>query len=438
MGFSPFPETAATPPEASDLSTLLDVAEGWFVEYKREPVSAKQYAKEICAFANTRGGWLFVGIDEDGTTGKAESFPGVPSDQARAVADQIRDAIAAHVRPKPDFELSFIAGQAGSALDADRTVVVVHVPESFACPHIHSSGKIYRRNADAAEPRAESDPHILHQLNQKARSARGRISEALDDAFDETWCDTSRASWISVGLVVDPQTYNKEASGSFEKLVELAQHESRGAVFSDVTSNARGLLASMARHQQNGLGPFPSIEFAYSQDVFVNWPLSTADADLEDDILCAFSTSDLSMEFGQLLRARNISRPTLINGTDLTTAIFGAFDFISVAAREFGLTGRYFWRLRGHEVFRRVPYFESRTFVDRCRRNGVPVLHRSSFVAPSRDGWFVAESLLTPDIGTAVLSEALAALGVVDDDLPTVSGEIAEYVAEQQKKKGPT
>ena len=65
MTFNPFKKARAAELDANDLSTLVDIPEGWFVEYKRDPCLPKVYAKEASAFANTHGGWLFVGLEED-------------------------------------------------------------------------------------------------------------------------------------------------------------------------------------------------------------------------------------------------------------------------------------------------------------------------------------------------------------------------------------
>jgi hypothetical protein len=43
---------------AADLLVLRTIAEGWFVEYKRECPAARDIAKSLCAFANHMGGWF--------------------------------------------------------------------------------------------------------------------------------------------------------------------------------------------------------------------------------------------------------------------------------------------------------------------------------------------------------------------------------------------
>ena len=63
-----------------DLTVLKTVNEGWYVEYKREMVNPMALAKAISAFANTYGGWLFLGIQERSTRGWSRTLSSM-SDQ---------------------------------------------------------------------------------------------------------------------------------------------------------------------------------------------------------------------------------------------------------------------------------------------------------------------------------------------------------------------
>lgn len=49
------------------LKRLIEGGESTTVEFKRKLNESHKIAKELCAFANTKGGVLIVGIDDDGT-----------------------------------------------------------------------------------------------------------------------------------------------------------------------------------------------------------------------------------------------------------------------------------------------------------------------------------------------------------------------------------
>lgn len=59
--------SAATQSEMSylDVKNLAQTGEGKFLEFKRTIPSAEKIAREIAAFANTKGGTLLVGVDDD-------------------------------------------------------------------------------------------------------------------------------------------------------------------------------------------------------------------------------------------------------------------------------------------------------------------------------------------------------------------------------------
>ena len=65
MNYDPFNKKHIHELTPEDLAILESIPEGWFIEYKGGAISSKDYGKEVAAFANTHGGWIFVGLDED-------------------------------------------------------------------------------------------------------------------------------------------------------------------------------------------------------------------------------------------------------------------------------------------------------------------------------------------------------------------------------------
>jgi Putative DNA-binding domain len=103
--FDPF-DKAIDKLEPGDLAKLRTVSEGWYVEYKKEAPTAATLAKSVAAFANTHGGWLFIGIEELSRQNPVAGwFPGIEKGNATAVVQSLRDGIATNVAPTPHFDV---------------------------------------------------------------------------------------------------------------------------------------------------------------------------------------------------------------------------------------------------------------------------------------------------------------------------------------------
>lgn len=67
--------------QPEDLSAQRSVHEGWYVECKREEITASAMAKALSAFANTFGGWLFPGPFRQPSWWNSHGGPIVRSDR---------------------------------------------------------------------------------------------------------------------------------------------------------------------------------------------------------------------------------------------------------------------------------------------------------------------------------------------------------------------
>ncbi|MBN4081333.1 ATP-binding protein, partial [Caldithrix abyssi] len=167
MGFNPF-NKSIDELESSDLGVLREVNEGWYIEYKSQGLSIKDYAKHLSAFANQHGGWFFIGIKEDEEKVTAGEFCGIPTNMVSSEIIKLREAVSAHCSPVIHFKYKCVNGIDNSiGLEADRSILIINVPKGFETPYIHSSGKIYRRVADQSTP--EKDRYELNGLYERAQ-----------------------------------------------------------------------------------------------------------------------------------------------------------------------------------------------------------------------------------------------------------------------------
>lgn len=99
---------------------MIENGEGLNVEYKQRFSTHEKIAKEIIAFANTRGGFLFIGIDD------SKKIYGIASEKGDN--DLIREVAEKYCEPKVEITLECINIE-------KKDVLVVEIPESQNKPH---------------------------------------------------------------------------------------------------------------------------------------------------------------------------------------------------------------------------------------------------------------------------------------------------------------
>lgn len=150
---------AATTSQMSleDLRRLAQTGEGTFLEFKRTVPSAEKIARELAAFANTKGGTLLVGVDDD------KSLVGVDGYQE----DEYLLNKAAHELCKPKIDIHMELVHLGL-----RDIIVVTVKELEKKPvfvHAKGSETVYVRDKDKSVVASDEVVSVL----QNEHSNRG-------------------------------------------------------------------------------------------------------------------------------------------------------------------------------------------------------------------------------------------------------------------------
>lgn len=112
----------STPIKRHELYDLIEAGEGPDIEFKRQFSSPEKIAKEIIALANTKGGYILFGVDDDGTV------VGVRSEKSEL--DEIEHAVRFLIEPPAEIIAENV--HAGRGMD----VVLIRVPESKNKPHV--------------------------------------------------------------------------------------------------------------------------------------------------------------------------------------------------------------------------------------------------------------------------------------------------------------
>jgi predicted HTH transcriptional regulator len=105
-----------------DLLDLIEQGEGLCIEFKRLIHSAPKIARSIVAFANTSGGVILIGVDDD------SRIVGIQSE--KETLEVIDEALRHHIEPRPQVGVSVEEYKR-------RMILLVDIPESSERPHFH-------------------------------------------------------------------------------------------------------------------------------------------------------------------------------------------------------------------------------------------------------------------------------------------------------------
>jgi predicted HTH transcriptional regulator len=103
-----------------DVKRLIEEGEGFEIEFKRKVSSPKKIAKTLSSFANTKGGIVLFGVDDDGT------IVGVESEKSEL--SLIEESAKFHCDPPVPMTIKIVPHNR-------RDVIVVMVDESDEKPH---------------------------------------------------------------------------------------------------------------------------------------------------------------------------------------------------------------------------------------------------------------------------------------------------------------
>ncbi len=200
----------------ADLQTLVDNSEkeGLLLEYKQELSGVdhekKELSKDISAMANTDGGYLIIGIKEDG--GRASALVGTPKFIGRQPTEEwLESVLISNVRPRITIRPKVIE----TTTDSSKVYVVVHIPQSARRPHmVVAEGKnaYYKRYNYQSN---YADEHEVRSMFLESKSSGDEMVELLSS---RNLTDASRADFA----ITSPLA--KELMESWGKLKELPEN----------------------------------------------------------------------------------------------------------------------------------------------------------------------------------------------------------------------
>ncbi len=163
--------------DSKDLKRIISKGECLTTEFKQRFSTHNKIAKEIIAFANTKGGFLIFGIDDDG------SIYGVESE--KEITELLLETIDEYCEPKIDCKFVFVEM-------FGREIVVAEIKESYRKPHRIqdyertlnlTTAEVYVRVNDKSIPASKEMIKILQAESNNSRLAKYSIGKNEEIVF---------------------------------------------------------------------------------------------------------------------------------------------------------------------------------------------------------------------------------------------------------------
>lgn len=142
----------------SELKRLVAQGEGLYIEFKRKTTYPDKIMREVVAFANTKGGKLIIGVDDDGTIAGLK----------HVLEDEfvMKEAIEKYSKPAVNYEMAKVL------VSPNRFVLVFTILQSETKPVFlvynfkKGTGRAYIRVADKSIQASREMRNILKGMNK--------------------------------------------------------------------------------------------------------------------------------------------------------------------------------------------------------------------------------------------------------------------------------
>ncbi len=172
----------------SDIETHLkndSSNENFFFEYKEDDERPEGVAKEICAFSNTYGGYVIIGVNDN------KEITGCNKWNEQRIASTIYGSITSI----PVFDVKQFSTNSGN-------IYIVKVEEGIEPPYITNKGYIYERISSSSCPIKDSNK-ITQLYYKRADNIKKMENKIHIDDIDHTFLPNNVCAVLDIGFVMN-------------------------------------------------------------------------------------------------------------------------------------------------------------------------------------------------------------------------------------------
>lgn len=350
----------------SHLTQLKKIDEGYKVEYKStfDDSVKKKIPAIITSFANSEGGWLIIGIDDDSHDLKC--IPKRRSDYSQIISQLLKERTS----PIPTFDSRFLA----NPKNRNEGVLIVLVYEGHFPPYI-SNGTVYIRNGSSKEP-IKTERATLDYLYQKSK----RCEESLEDFCKRTVYFPGISYQAGVERIPYPicNVYFKNIGCRIQRFKDHQDFldslkaqvcNASNSIFSAVQPTFESVIFRHRPLDPSVLSTTPTIEIFQDLSAKIHIPLSFSN-DKERNIAIQI------LKRQGLVCGKNVK---VCSGVDSFNCVFGALRVIISIYKYYKLPASDIAvRFEMENSNNNILFFEGSLFLERAKTNGLSYCSRIS------------------------------------------------------------
>lgn len=138
--------------EYEDIQSLLDnkITEGYVLDYKECMIDDQELIKHVCAFANSSGGHILIGVKESGEGGYPIAINGINPKEINK--ERIEQVVLSNIQPRLQIKQKIINNENGNQF------LVIQIPQSAYKPHFNNKvQKFFKRFEFQSLPMQEDE-----------------------------------------------------------------------------------------------------------------------------------------------------------------------------------------------------------------------------------------------------------------------------------------
>lgn len=398
MRYTPFSNDISDV-EPSELESLREVHEGWYVEYKSQLVRPQSLAKSLASFANQFGGWLFLGIGENKHSGTAGTFPGIPNEEVPQALESLRNAAKDIIRPVVEYRERTFPGPIKSiGLDSDRSLLAVYIPEGLNTPYVTIDGRIYIRIGDSSTPNHANDRATFDLLYKRGEDRR-QLLKILTDRTPELSEVEREQSFLHLSILSDPYaTLGHRYTASFSDFSGMMK---KGFLpFDNVYATLDGFVARQVKGNDRNLRLF-TWEFLRDGHSFVTVPMSRLTCSPSewttgtDGQIGLLSRGETAREFCEVVHRYGLSDCPILDLTTFADLVLAIFRRHRTIVSQTNKGGPLHTNARIANVWRTIPYLDLPEYIEHVKMYDIPLVQWNEFELPP--AWNMNPCIVIPE-----------------------------------------